>query len=143
MSFWINFAKTGAAQFVAVKGYNDGRLVRGLGADGLGLRPALARGRHLRPAGSPTSGDVPPRRLRADGRHASRSSSIRRRWERRTVADTATPAKSPFQVGGFAPGGVTVATGQSVVDGVVDDLAIWHRALVADERAYLATHAVP
>ena len=57
--------------------------------------------------------------------------------------DTQAPAMTAFQVGGFAPGGVSMAHGMSVVNGVVDDLAIWHRALVPDELAYLATHAVP
>jgi len=33
--------------------------------------------------------------------------------------------------------------GQSVVDGVVDDVAIWHRALISAELDYLDTHAVP
>jgi hypothetical protein len=27
--------------------------------------------------------------------------------------------------------------------GVLDDVAIWNRALTADERAYLGTHAAP
>jgi hypothetical protein len=58
-----------------------------------------------------------------------------------SVKDRTPAAAAPFQVGGFSPGGV--AGGQSVVDGVVDDLAIWHRALTDDERTYLATNAVP
>ena len=40
-------------------------------------------------------------------------------------------------------GGVSVDHGMSVVNGVVDDLAIWRRALVHEELDYLATHAVP
>jgi hypothetical protein len=143
VSFWISFSMTGAAQFVAVKGYNDGGWFVGWArtAWAYGL-PSPAGGTFSDPAGSPAPGvfhhvvferSVDTVELFVDSKSVGTA----------TVHDAPAPAQAPFQVGGFAPGGVSVAMGQSVVNGVVDDLAIWRRALVADERAYLATHAVP
>ena len=143
VSFWISFNMTGAAQFVAVKGYNVGGWFVGWArtAWAYGL-PSPAGGTFSDPGGSPAPGVFHHVVFERSGDTVELfvdSTSV----GTATVHDTPAPTQAPFQVGGFAPGGVSVAMGQSVVDGVVDDLAIWHRALAADERAYLATHAVP
>jgi len=143
VSFWISFSMTDSAQFVAVKGYNDGGWFVGWArtAWAYGL-PSPAGGTFSDPAGSPASGVFHHVVFERSGSTVELfvgSKSV----GTATVHDSPPPAQSPFQVGGFAPGGVAVGRGQSVVTGVVDDLAIWHRALTTEERAYLATHAVP
>jgi Concanavalin A-like lectin/glucanases superfamily len=144
VSFWIDFAMTASAQFVAIKGYNSGGWFVGWAktAWAYSLIAPQGGGTFIPPGGSPTPGTFIHVVFERTGNTVEifvDSSSV----GTATVADSPAPAASPFQVGGYAPGGVTVAMGQSVVDGVVDDLAIWHRALTSDERAYLATHAVP
>jgi len=51
-----------------------------------------------------------------------------------TVTDIAAPSTSPLRLGTPA---------QAPLDGVVDDLGIWNRALTAAERAYLDAHPIP
>ncbi|HVU52964.1 MAG TPA: LamG domain-containing protein [Polyangia bacterium] len=140
VSFWIDFAMTGSAQFVALKGYGDTGWFVGWAetAWGYGLPKG---GTFVPPGGSPSDGMF---------HHVlfQRSGDMVQLWVDGTSLGTATavagaPSTDPFQVGGYAPGGVTADRGQSVVDGVVDDLAIWRRALVADEVTYLDAHAVP
>jgi hypothetical protein len=143
VSFWISFAMTDSAQFVAVKGYNAGGWFVGWArtAWAYGL-PAPKGGTFVPQGGSPAPGTFHHVVFERTGDTIEifvDSASV----GTATVSDSPAPPPSPFQVGGFAPGGVAVAMGQSVVNGVVDDLAIWHRALVAEERTYLATHAVP
>jgi hypothetical protein len=143
VSFWIAFAATGAPQFVAVKGYNEGGWFVGWAQTTWAFGPAPApNGGTFTKSTTPATGSfhhvVFERtgntvELSVDGSSAGTA----------TMMDTQAPAMTAFQVGGFAPGGVSMAHGMSVVNGVVDDLAIWHRALVPDELAYLATHAVP
>ena len=141
VSFWIDFAATASPQFVAVKGFgSDGWFV---GWAQTQWAWGLPKGTSfVPPGGSPStgtfhhvvfqrSGDIVD--IRVD------ESSVGTAM----VTATSSSATDPFQVGGFAPGGVSVATAQNVVNGVVDDLAIWHRALSAAELDFLASHAVP
>ena len=141
VSFWINFTMTGTAQFVAVKGYDKGGWFVGWAQSewAFGL-PAPGMGDVFPdPAGSPTSGfhhvifqrSGTLAEMIVDGQSVGT----------KLVADSATPPPEPFQIGGYAPGGV--GEGQDVVNGVVDDVAIWHRALISAELDYLDTHAVP
>jgi Concanavalin A-like lectin/glucanases superfamily len=132
---------TASAQFVAVKGYNAGGWFVGWARTAWAY--GLPQGGTFVPAGgSPTAGSF---------HHVvfQRTGSVieidvdESALGMATVLATTPSTTDPFQVGGYAPGGVTVSTGKSVVDGIVDDLAIWHRTLSADERAYLAAHAVP
>jgi hypothetical protein len=142
VSFWINFTKTASAQFVAIKGYAQeqgwfvgwAQTVWGIGY------PSGKGGTFADPNDSPATGvfhhvvferTADTAQLFVDGKLLGGIS----------VQDLPAPGAAPFQVGGYSSGGLGV--GQSVVDGVVDDVAIWHRALTASERAYLATHAVP
>jgi hypothetical protein len=143
VSFWVSFASTASAQFVAVKGYNTGGWFVGWArtAWAYGL-PAPKGGTFVPPGGSPAPGAFHHVVVERTGDTLEMfvdSSSV----GTANVSDSPAPAQSPFQVGGFAPGGVAVANGQSVVDGIVDDLAIWRRALPDDQRAFLAAHAVP
>jgi len=141
VSFWIDFTMTGSPQFVAVKGYDKGGWFVGWATSvwAFGL-PAPGMGDTFPdPTGSPAAGfhHVVFQRsgnlaeMLVDGHSVGT----------KLVADSATPPPEPFQIGGYAPGGVGM--GQSVVDGVVDDVAIWHRALISAELDYLDTHAVP
>jgi hypothetical protein len=143
VSFWIDFTMTASAQFIAVKGYNENGWFVGWAqtAWAWGL-PAPRGGTFVPAGGSPSTGTFHQVVFERTGDTVeifADSASV----GTASVVDTAAPAKSPFQVGGFAPGGVTADRGQSVVNGVVDELAIWHRALLPEERGYLATHAVP
>jgi hypothetical protein len=140
VSFWIDFAMTASAQFVALKGYGSAGWFVGWAqtAWAYGLPKG---GTFVPPGGSPTPGTF---------HHVvfERAVDMIQIFVDGTSVGTATavaggPSTDPFQVGGYAPGGVTVATAQSVVDGTVDDLAIWHRALTSAEIAYLGAHAVP
>jgi hypothetical protein len=136
VSFWIDFAATSSAQFVAVKGYGDSGWFVGWAqtAWGYGLPKG---GTFVPPGGSPTDGNfhhVVFQRAADMVEIFVDSTSLG------TAAATAGAASGdPFQVGGYAPGGVAV----DHANGVVDDLAIWHRALGPDELTYLATHPVP
>jgi hypothetical protein len=141
VSFWIDFNTTASAQFVAVKGYNNGGWFVGWAqtAWAYGLPKG---GTFVPPGGSPASGtfhhvvfqrSADMIEIDVDGSSIGTA----------TVLATTPSTTDPFQVGGYAPGGVAVSMGDSVVNGVVDDLAIWHRALTADELEYLATHPVP
>jgi hypothetical protein len=143
VSFWISFTMTGAAQFVAVKGYDKGGWFVGWARSewAFGL-PAPGMGDVFPdPAGSPTSGfhHVVFQRAGSLAEMIVDGHSV----GTKLVTDSPTPPAEPFQIGGYAPGGVTVTMGQSVVNGVVDDVAIWHRALISAELDYLDTHAVP
>ena len=143
VSFWINFAMTASAQFVAVKGYTDGGWFVGWARTvwGYSLGGATGGGT-LAPPTTPAPGLFHHVVLERTGNTVELfvdSTSV----GTAPLTDGPAPGTAPFQVGGYAPGGVMVSKGQSVVDGVVDDLAIWHRALVAEERDYLATHPVP
>jgi hypothetical protein len=143
VSFWIDFAMSASAQFVAVKGYTDGGWFVGWARTvwAYSLSGATGGGTFAPPA-TPASGTFhhvvfermgDTIELFVDGASVGTA----------PLMDSPALANAPFQVGGYAPGGVTVSNGQSVVNGVVDDLAIWHRALVSEERDYLATHPVP
>lgn len=142
VSFWINFAVTGAPQFVAVKGFNEGGWFVGWAQTTWAWGLPAPQGGTFAGGGTPQAGVFHHVVFQRSGNSVelfvdSVSAG------KAPVADTPAPARAPFQVGGFAPGGVSVAHGKSVVNGVVDDLAIWHRALVPVEVTYLATHAVP
>ena len=142
VSFWISFTMTASPQFVAVKGYNEGGWFVGWAQTVWAYGLPTPKGGTFSAGGSPTTGTFHHVVFERTGDTVEifvDAASV----GTATVADSPAPAASPFQVGGFAPGGVTVSTGQSVVSGVVDDLAIWHRALLPEERTYLATHAVP
>jgi hypothetical protein len=144
VSFWINFARTDSAQFVAVKGFNVNGWFVGWAqtAWAWGGLPSTRKDPFVPAGGSPSTGTFHHVVFERSGDTVEilvDSASV----GTAPVADGPIVGQSPFQVGGFAPGGVTADRGQSVVNGVVDDLAIWHRALSADERAYLTTHAVP
>jgi hypothetical protein len=141
VSFWVNFVRTGSPQFVAIKGYGEGGWFVGWAQTvwAFGF-PAPTGATFADPADSPAtgvfhqvvferSGDTA--QFFVDGKLLGGVS----------VKDTAAPSPAPFQVGGYAPGGV--GSGQSAVFGIVDDVAIWHRALDDNERSYLRTHAVP
>jgi hypothetical protein len=143
VSFWISFVKTATPQFVAVKGYGDGGWFVGwaqtMWAYGL---PSPKGGTFADPNGAPAAGvfhHVIFERMSDTVEIFVDSMPV----GTATVSDSPPPQQAPFQVGGYAPGGVTATMGQSVVNGVVDDLAIWHRALAPEERGYLATNAVP
>jgi hypothetical protein len=141
VSFWVAFKMTGSPQFVTVKGYADGGWFVGWAQTqwAYGL-PSPAGGTFADPAGSPTTGtfhhvvfqrSADTAQMFVDGKSVGTV----------TIKDSPTPGAAPFQVGGYSTGGV--ATSDKVVNGAVDDVAIWHRALGGDELAYLATHAVP
>lgn len=143
VSVWVSLAMTSTAQFIVIKGYDEGGWFVGWAqtawAYGLGV-PATAMGATFADLDvTPTGGfhHVVLERTGASLEMFVDGQSI----GTKAVTDSATPQAAPLQVGGFSPGGV--AAGQKVVTGVVDDLAIWHRALTADERTYLDTHAVP
>jgi hypothetical protein len=143
VSVWISFAATSTAQFIAIKGYDNGGWFVGWAqtawAYGFGV-PATAMGATFADLDvTPPGGfhHVVLERTGASIEMFVDGQSI----GTKAVTDSATPTAAPLQVGGFSPGGV--GAGQKVVTGVVDDLAIWHRALTADERAYLGAHAVP
>jgi hypothetical protein len=143
VSFWINFNKTASPQFVAVKGFvqEQGWFVGWAQTVwGFGFPPPSTQASFADPNDSPATGVFhhvvfermgDTAQMFVDGKLLGGA----------TVKDRTPTMAAPFQVGGFSSGGV--GGGQSVVDGVVDDLAIWHRALTGDERAYLSTHAVP
>jgi concanavalin A-like lectin/glucanase superfamily protein len=142
VSFWINFTSTTSPQFVAVKGYDTNGWFVGWAQTAWGWGLPAPKGGTFVPPGTPAPGTFHHVVFQRSGDMVELivySTSV----GTAPIADTATPAASPFQVGGFAPGGVTADHAQNVVNGVVDDLAIWHRALVAEELAYLGTHAVP
>jgi hypothetical protein len=142
VSFWINFARTASAQFAVIKGYvqEQGWFVGwAQSVWGIGY-PSGKGGTFADPSDSPATGVFhhvvferagDTAQLFVDGKLLGGV----------TVQDRPTPEAAPLQVGGYSSGGV--GPGQSVVDGVVDDVAIWHRALTGGERTYLATHAVP
>jgi hypothetical protein len=141
ISFWINFTKTGTPQFVAMKGYDPGWFVGWAQTQWAFGPPKPAGQTFADPAGSPSTGTfhhvvfertADSLELFIDGTSAGKA-----------AAHDGTPSPDPFQVGGYAPGGVAVAHGMNVVNGTVDDLGVWRRALLPDERAYLTTHAVP
>jgi Concanavalin A-like lectin/glucanases superfamily len=143
VSFWIDFAMTASAQFVAVKGYTEGGWFVGWARTvwAYSLSGSTGGGT-LAPPATPPPGSFHHVVLERTGDTIELfvdSTSV----GTAALTDSPTVAKAPFQVGGYAAGGVTVAQGGSVVNGVVDDLAIWHRALVPEERDYLATHPVP
>ncbi|HVX96657.1 MAG TPA: LamG domain-containing protein [Polyangia bacterium] len=141
VSFWIDFAKTGAPQFVAMKGYDPGWFV-GWAQTQWAFGPPKPAGQTFDdPAGTPSTGTFhhvvfertgDSLELFVDGASAGKA-----------AGHDGTPSLDPFQVGGYAPGGVAVSHGMNVVSGTVDDLGIWRRALLPEERAYLKTHAVP
>jgi hypothetical protein len=141
VSFWLDFAKTGTPQFVAIKGYDGGWFVGWAQTQWAYGLPSPAGGTFADPAGSPTTGVF--HHVVFERTNDSVEIFVDDKSVGTATVKDGQPAPAPFQVGGFAPGGVTATTGQKVVDGVIDDLAIWHRALAAEERAYLATHAVP
>lgn len=142
VSFWINFVKTGSPQFAVIKGYvqEQGWFVGWAQTVwGFGFPPPKG-GTFADPTDSPVTGVYhhvvfertgDTAQIFVDGKLLGGVS----------VQDRATPGAAPLQIGGYSSGGVT--GGQSVVDGAVDDVAIWSRALNASERAWLSTHAVP
>jgi Concanavalin A-like lectin/glucanases superfamily len=141
VSFWISFKMTGSPQFVTVKGYADGGWFVGWAQTqwAYGL-PSPSGGTFADAAGSPSTGTFhhvvfersgDTAQMLVDGKSVGTV----------TVHDSGPPAAAPFQIGGYSTGGV--ATSDKAVNGAVDDVAIWHRALGGDELAYLATHAVP
>jgi hypothetical protein len=141
VSFWVDFTKTGTPQFVAMKGYDPGWFVGWAQTQWAYGPPKPAGQTFADPMGSPSTGtfhhvvferNADSLELFIDGVSAGKA-----------AGKDGAPAQDPFQVGGYAPGGVAVAHGMNVVNGTVDDLAVWNRALVAEERAYLKTHAVP
>jgi hypothetical protein len=141
VSFWIDFTMTSSAQFVATKGFGtDGWFVGwARTAWGYGLPKG---GTFVPPGGSPSPGTFHHVLFQKKGEDIELivdESSL----GTATAVPGGTAAPDPFEVGGFAPGGVAVDRGQSVVNGTVDDLAIWHRVLTDAERTYLSTHAVP
>ncbi|HEX4403705.1 MAG TPA: LamG-like jellyroll fold domain-containing protein, partial [Polyangia bacterium] len=114
VSFWIDFTMTASAQFVALKGYGSAGWFVGWAqtAWAYGLPKG---GTFVPPGGSPTPGTFHHVVLQ-------RAVDMIQIFVDGTSVGTATavaggPSTDPFQVGGYAPGGVTVATGQSVVDG--------------------------
>jgi hypothetical protein len=138
VSFWIDLAVTGSAQFVAIKGFKDSGWFVGWAQTAWGY--GLPNGSTFTPGSSPSGGF----------HHVvfQRSADKAELWVDSTslgtqAAVSGAASGDPFQVGGFAAGGVTADHGQSVVNGVVDDLAIWRRSLVTEEMAYLDTHPVP
>jgi hypothetical protein len=139
VSFWVQFAKTATAQFVVMKGFQTGWYVGWAQTQWAYGLPA--GGTFNDPNTTPTTGVF---------HHVvfTRAGGSVEMIVDETPIGTAPVGSTavsgdPFQVGGFAAGGVMQPNGMKVVNGVVDDVAIWHRALTADERAYLATHAVP
>ncbi len=143
VSVWVSLAATSMAQFIVIKGYQDGGWFVGWAqtawAYGLGMPPTAMGMTFADPNVTPAPGfhHVVVERTGPTVEMFVDSNSI----GTKTVTDSATPAAAPLQVGGFSPGGV--GAGQQVVDGVVDDLAIWRRALTSAERTYLSAHAVP
>lgn len=143
VSVWVSLAASSMAQFIVIKGYQDGGWFVGWAqtawAYGLGMPPTMMGATFPDPNVTPAAGfhHVIVERTGASVEMFVDSNSI----GTKTVTDGATPAAAPLQVGGFSPGGV--GAGQQVVSGVVDDLAIWHRALTSAERTYLSAHAVP
>jgi Concanavalin A-like lectin/glucanases superfamily len=143
VSFWISFTKTGSPQFVTIKGYADGGWFVGWAQSvwAFGFPAPAAGGQFADPSDAPALGvfhqvvferTAAQLQLIVDGRLLGGQTIDK---------DPPAPGPAPFQVGGYSPGGV--GGSKSVVNGVVDDVAIWHRALDADERLYLRTHAVP
>jgi hypothetical protein len=138
VSFWVSFAATGTPQFVAIKGYDPGWFVGWAQTEWAFGLPSPAGGTFV---GSPGTGAFHHVVLERTGNTVEMfvdETSI----GTKAVTDGQT-VQSAFQVGGYAPGGVSASRGQKVVNGVVDDLAIWHRAIFPDERAWLGAHAVP
>jgi hypothetical protein len=143
VSFWISFTETGSPQFAVVKGYSEGGWFVGWAQTvwAFGL-PSPAGATFGSPGGSPSTGVFHHVVFEFSGTTAEifvDGASV----GTKTVADRGAPGPAPLQVGGYSPGGVTAATGQKVVSGVVDELAIWHRALDGTERAYLGANPVP
>jgi concanavalin A-like lectin/glucanase superfamily protein len=143
VSCWLELTATDTAQFVAIKGYADGGWFVGWAktawAFGLGTPPTMMGKTFPDPSGTPASGfhHIVLQRSGTLAEMIVDSHSV----GTTIVADSAAPSPEPFQIGGYAPGGVGL--GQSVVNGVVDDVAIWHRALISAELDYLDTHPVP
>lgn len=141
ISFWINFTMTASAQFVVVKGYNVGGWFVGWAQTAWAF--GLPEGDTFSPpSGPPTTGTFHQVVVERAGDTLEMFVDLAS-FGPADVKDSPAPGPSPFQVGGYAPGGVMVASGQDVVSGVVDDLAVWHRAITPDERAYLMTNPVP
>jgi hypothetical protein len=142
VSSWVNFARTSSPQFVMVKGYiNEKGWFTGWAQSRWALGyPADKGGTLPDPNGSPAPGVF--HHLLMERNADSVNLYVDEKFLGGiSVPDRAAPGDCAFQVGGYSPGGV--GGGQNVVDGIVDDVAIWHRVLTSDERAYLTTHAVP
>jgi len=141
VSFWVEFARTSAPQIVVTKG--SGMMA------GWYVGWAQTQWAYALPGGR--TFDDPNTTPALGAFHhvvfTRAGDSLEMIVDETPIGTAAVGAVSasgdPFQVGGYAAGGVMVGNGMKVVDGVVDDVALWHRALTADERAYLATHAVP
>jgi hypothetical protein len=140
VSFWVDFATTSSAQFVAVKGYGNAGWFVGWAktawAYGLPMGATF-----VPPGGSPTNNTFHHVVFQHSGNMMELFVDSKSLGT--TPATAGTASGDPFQVGGYAPGGVAVDHAMSVVNGVVDDLGLWRRALVAEELAYLETHPVP
>jgi len=140
VSFWVDFAVTDAAQFVAVKGYGDSGWFVGWAktewAYGLPTGSTF-----VPPGGSPSANTFHHVVFQRSG--ATMQLFVDSKSLGTKPATAGAASGDPFQVGGYAPGGVAADHAQSVVNGVVDDLAIWRRTLVSEELAYLDTHPVP
>jgi hypothetical protein len=141
VSFWVSFKMTGSPQFVTVKGYTGGWFVGWAQTQWAYRLPSPTAGSTFAdPSGSPSTGTfhhVVFRRTANTGEFFVDGRSL----GTTTLNDSPTVADAPFQVGGYSTGGVSAS--MSVVNGAVDDVAIWHRALDGAELAYLGTHAVP
>jgi hypothetical protein len=142
VSFWVDFTVTGAPQFVVVKGYNQGGWFVGWAQTTWAWGMPSPQGGTFPSIGTPAAGIFHHVVFERTGSTVSISVDSTS-MASASIADAKAPPQTPFQVGGFASGGVSVDHGMSVVNGVVDDLAIWHRALAPSELDYLATHAVP
>lgn len=140
VSFWISFRATGSPQFVVAKNYADGGWFVGWAQTTWAYGfPSPQGGTFADPMTSPATGTFHHVVFQRSGATALMSIDGHQVGSA-TVSDSPTPSAAPFQVGGYSTGGL--APSQSVVNGVVDDVAIWHRALDADELAYLGANAV-
>jgi hypothetical protein len=140
VSFWISFKATSSPQFVLAKNYADGGWFVGWAQTQWAYGfPSPKGGTFADPTVTPATGTFhhvvfersgDSAQMLIDGTSVGTAS----------VTDNPVPSAAAFQVGGYSTGGV--AASRNVVNGIVDDVAIWHRALGANELAYINAHAV-
>jgi Concanavalin A-like lectin/glucanases superfamily len=140
VSFWISFNATSSPQFVLAKNYADGGWFVGWAQTQWAYGfPSPKGGTFADPTVTPATGTFhhvvfersgDSARMLIDGTLVGTAS----------VTDNPAPSAAAFQVGGYSTGGL--AASRNVVNGIVDDVAIWHRALEANELAYINAHAV-